>query len=141
MVLSKVSLQKESVVKAIYLVAELIAKKSKPFADGKFIKECIVCVADVICPEKKDICKNKSARQTITRRVENLGNSIQETLIAKAQKFSSYSLALDGSTDVKSTAQLHSSCEELMTILKLPKNLQTLSQLKARLQALICWKL
>jgi len=40
-------------VKASYLVAELLAKKSKPFADGEFIKECIVRVADVICPEKK----------------------------------------------------------------------------------------
>jgi len=61
MVLPKVSLQQESVVKVSYLVAELIAKKSKPFADGEFIKECIVRVADVICPEKKEnICKNKS---------------------------------------------------------------------------------
>ena len=35
MVLSKVSLQQESVVKASYLVAEIIAKKSKPFTDGR----------------------------------------------------------------------------------------------------------
>jgi len=54
MVLSKVSLHQESVVKASYLVAELIAKKSKPFAGGEFIQECIVRVADVICPEKKE---------------------------------------------------------------------------------------
>ena len=107
MVLSKVSLQQESVVKASYLVAEIIAKKSKPFADGEFMKECIVRVADVICPEKKEtFAKISLSRQTITRRVEELGNSIEETLIAKARKFSSYSLALDESTDVRSTAQL-----------------------------------
>ena len=107
MVLSKVSLQQESVVKASYLVAEMIAKKSKPFADGEFIKECIVRVADVICPEKKEtFVKISLSRQTITRRVEELGNSIEETLIAKTRKFLSYSLALDESTDVRSTAQL-----------------------------------
>ena len=107
MVLWKVSLQQESVVKASYLVAEIIAKKSQPFADGEFIKECIVRVADVICSEKKEtFAKISLSRQTITRRVEELGNSIEETLIAKARKFSSYSLALDESTDVRSTAQL-----------------------------------
>ena len=46
MVLWKVSLQQESVVKASYMVAEIIAKKSKPFTDGQFAKECIVRVAD-----------------------------------------------------------------------------------------------
>ena len=107
MVLSKVSLQQQSVVKASYLVAEIIAKKSKPFANGEFIKECIVRVADVICPEKKEtFAKIYLSRQTTTRRVEEHGNSIEETLIAKARKFSSYSLALDESTDVRSTAQL-----------------------------------
>ena len=38
-------------------MAEIIAKKSKPFADGEFIKKCIVCVADVICPEKRHLPK------------------------------------------------------------------------------------
>ena len=42
LVFSKVSLQEESVVKASYLVAEIIAKKSKPFSDGEFVKECFV---------------------------------------------------------------------------------------------------
>ena len=41
-VFSKVSLQQESVVKVSYLVAEIIAKKSKSFSDGEFIKECFV---------------------------------------------------------------------------------------------------
>ena len=78
-------------------------KKSKRFADGEFI----VRVADVICPEKKEtFAKISLSRQTITRRVEELGNSMEETLIAKARKFSWYSLALDESTVVRSTAQL-----------------------------------
>ena len=54
LVFSKVSLQQDSVVKASYLVAEIIAKKSKPFSNEEFIKECFVQVADVFCPDKKE---------------------------------------------------------------------------------------
>ena len=88
-------------------MAEIIAKKSKPFSDEEFVKECIVQVADVFCPDKKKIfAKINLSRQTIARRVEELGNSIEESLMAKARNFSSYSLALDESTDIRSTAQL-----------------------------------
>ena len=106
-VFSKVSLQQESVVKASYLVAERIAKKLKPFSDGEFVKECFVQVVDVFCPDKKEtFAKISLSRQTIARRVEELGNSTEESLMAKARNFSSYSLALDESTDIRSTAQL-----------------------------------
>ena len=60
-------------------------KKSKPFSDGEFVKECIVRVADFLCPEKKEtFAKISLSRQTIARRVEELG----------------YSLALDESTNI-----------------------------------------
>ena len=88
-------------------MAEIIAKKSNPFSDGEFIKECFVQVVDVFCPDKKEtFAKISLSRQTIARRVEELGNSIEESLMAKARNFSSYSLALDESTDIRSTAQL-----------------------------------
>ena len=107
LVFSKVSLQQESVVKVSYLVAEIIAKKSKPFSDGKFVKECFVQVADVFCPDKKETFAIISlSRQTIARHVEELGNSIEKSLMAKVRNFLLYSLALDESTDIRSTAQL-----------------------------------
>jgi len=43
----------ENIVKASYVVANLIAKKSKRFMDGEFIKECMESVADIICQDKK----------------------------------------------------------------------------------------
>ena len=43
----------DSIVKASYVVAYLIAKKSKPFTDGEFIKQYIKSVADVIFPAKR----------------------------------------------------------------------------------------
>ena len=51
----KVTIQEDSTIKASYTVAYLIAKKSKPFTDGEFIKRCIECTADIICHEKRGI--------------------------------------------------------------------------------------
>ena len=50
----KVTIQNDTIVKASYVVANLIAKKSKQFRDGEFIKECMESVADIICPDKKN---------------------------------------------------------------------------------------
>ena len=64
----KVTTWVDSIVKADYMVAYLIAKKSKPFTDGEFIKQCIESMADIICPEKKgNISKISLSQQTITR--------------------------------------------------------------------------
>ena len=47
-------------------MAKIIAKKSKLFSDGEFVKECIVRVADVFCPEKKETLAEISlSRQTM----------------------------------------------------------------------------
>jgi hypothetical protein len=39
-------------VKAIYAVSKIIGKRLKPYVDGKFVKECLEVVGDIICPEK-----------------------------------------------------------------------------------------
>ena len=53
-VFTNLSFQQESVVAASYIVAEVIAKRFKPFSDGEFVKECFHRVADVLCPKKKE---------------------------------------------------------------------------------------
>jgi hypothetical protein len=45
--------QHHSIVKASFVVSEEIAKHSKSFSEGEFIKECLVDVASIICPEKR----------------------------------------------------------------------------------------
>ncbi|XP_041419118.1 general transcription factor II-I repeat domain-containing protein 2-like [Xenopus laevis] len=103
----KVITQTESIVKASYVVTYLIAKKSKPFTDGEFIKQCMESVADIICPEKKgDISKISLSHQTIARRTEDIGKSVERCLKSKAAKFKYYALAVDESTDATDTAQL-----------------------------------
>ena len=106
-VFTNLFLQQESVAAASYIVAEVIAKKSKPFSDREFVKECLHCIADVLCPKKKEQFGQISlSRQTIACRIEELGNSIEVSLASKAGDFTFYSLALDESTDIKDTAQL-----------------------------------
>ncbi|XP_023227897.1 general transcription factor II-I repeat domain-containing protein 2A-like [Centruroides sculpturatus] len=106
-VFSNVTTQTDSFVKASFVVANLIAKKSKPFSDGEFIKECMENVADIICPDKKsDISKISLSHQTIARRIDDLGKYIESNLKSKACGFIFYSLAMDESTDATDTAQL-----------------------------------
>ena len=38
---------------ASYAVSKLIAEKMVPFAEGEFVKECLMVVVDIVCPEKK----------------------------------------------------------------------------------------
>ena len=69
----------DSTVKASYVIAYLIAKKSKPFTDEEFIKQCIESMADIICPEKKgDISEISLSHQTIDRQTEETGNLSKE---------------------------------------------------------------
>ncbi|TWW71377.1 CD276 antigen -like protein [Takifugu flavidus] len=42
-------------VGASFQAAPLIASSRKPFTDGEFVKKCINAVAEVVCPEKKDV--------------------------------------------------------------------------------------
>ena len=60
-----------------------------------------------VLKRNKTFAKICLLRQTIARRVEELGYSLEESLTAKAQNFSlAYFMALDESTNIRSTAQL-----------------------------------
>ncbi|KAI7802668.1 putative general transcription factor II-I repeat domain-containing protein 2-like [Triplophysa rosa] len=85
----------ESVTKASYVVAHKIAKHSKPFSDGEFVKNCMV-----------QFEKISLSRRTITRRVEVIDEELFSELKKKADGFSLFSIALDESTDIAGTAQL-----------------------------------
>ena len=95
------------IVQASYIVAEKIAKYSKTYSDGEFIKECLLAVSEIVCPEKKKDFENISlSRRTVTRRIEELGSDIESSLMKLCLKFESFSLAIDESTDVTDIAQL-----------------------------------
>lgn len=99
--------QNVSTVRASYRVAQLIAKESKSFSDGEFVKKCMSHVIDEICPENKCLFEQVSlSRQTITRRIEDLGLNLFEQVQDRVKHFQYFSIALDESTDMVDTAQL-----------------------------------
>lgn len=71
----------ESVTKASYEVAMLIAKHGKPFTEGTFIKDCVMKMVENICPEKKQEFANVClARNTVALRIEDILSDIQRQL-------------------------------------------------------------
>ena len=42
----------DAAVEASYLLSEIIAKHSKPFSEGAFVKECLLAAVGIICPDK-----------------------------------------------------------------------------------------
>lgn len=97
----------QAAVRASYKVAHLLATHGKPFTDGDFVKECMLAVAEEVCPDKKDVFNAVSlSAPTMTRRIENLGDNVYDQLNEKASEFEFFALAMDESNDVQDTAQL-----------------------------------
>ncbi|KAK7881164.1 hypothetical protein WMY93_029573 [Mugilogobius chulae] len=106
-ILVRQSTVQEASTKASYVLAYKIAKASKPFSEGEFMKECMVETASIVCPDNKEKFERISlSRRTVTRRIEVIDEDLSEELNTKAKTFKYYSLALDESTDIKDTAQL-----------------------------------
>ena len=84
----------------------MIAKSSRPFTEGLFIKECLVKVSDILCPGKKKLFEGISlSPNTVASRVTDLVANVEKQLVATAKDFESFSIALDESTDVSDTPQ------------------------------------
>lgn len=97
----------ESNVRASYRVAEILAKSGHPFTDSELVKECVLAIAEEICPEQKKMFESLSLSvRTCTRRTEDLNANLSEQVRDKAQSFDCFSLAMDESTDVSDTAPL-----------------------------------
>lgn len=96
-----------SQIKLSYILAYRIAKSSKSFSDGEFIKECLLDVVDLICPElKKCIDKLTLSRRTIVKRILEIDKHLHDQLRAQINGADYYSISLDESCDIHDTAQL-----------------------------------
>lgn len=106
-VFTKASSTVDTCVEVSYEIASLIAKSGRPFTDGDFAKKCIMLASEKVCPEASSKLKNISLnRMTVQRRIESLSEDIHEQMQSAAANFRYFSLAIDESTDVSSTAQL-----------------------------------
>ena len=87
-------------------IRELTAKKLKPHIE-EFVKECIVTAAKMLAPDKDTLFKKVSlCRRTISDRIKEMGEHIDETLKNRAKAFEFFALALDETTDISNKPQL-----------------------------------
>ena len=100
-IFQKQNTESEKNTQASYEVSKLIAKNMKPFTDGDFVKDCLMAVVEVICPEKK----NYSPMLVFLQEKKLFSNvkTCQQDCLKNLEYFS---IAIDKSTDTKDTAQL-----------------------------------
>ena len=68
-------------------LSEMIAKSSRPFTERAFIKDCMVKVADILCPEKKTFEGIGLAANTVASRVDELAANTYDLLTSAAKEF------------------------------------------------------
>lgn len=99
--------ERTNLLKASYVISHKIIKKGKPFNEGEFVKDCLVSLAPLICPQASASFEQLNfGRATITRRMEDVSNHIKVKNLSKFRKCQLFSIALDESTDTKDMAQV-----------------------------------
>ncbi|UYV63254.1 hypothetical protein LAZ67_2003560 [Cordylochernes scorpioides] len=104
---TKVSQESEAAVHASYVLSEMIAKHSKPFTEGDFIKECLIKAAEIVCPGSvKTFQAISLSRNTVVERVTDMARNLNDQIKEKSSCFEAFSIACDESTDIGGVAQL-----------------------------------
>lgn len=90
-----------------YIVAYKIAKNNKPYSEGEFVKDCMVSMSNILCPEKSKEFESVSlSRKTVTTRIDAIASNLSTQLRQRIEKFKYFSVTMDESTDRSDTAQL-----------------------------------
>ena len=93
---------------ASYAVSLQLAKAKRPFVDGTLVKQCATEMAKAF-GEMKIAEKFETvalSRPTVQRRIEKLGEKVEESLVEDFKECSYFSLCLDESTDETDVSQL-----------------------------------
>jgi len=93
---TKLHTSRDAATKTSFVISHKIAKNSKPFSEGEFVKECLVDSAALICPEKKEAFEQVPlSRRTVTRRIKDIAGNLELQLQREVASFDFFSLALD----------------------------------------------
>ncbi|UYV66761.1 hypothetical protein LAZ67_4002786 [Cordylochernes scorpioides] len=97
---TKVSQESEAAVHASYVLSEMIAKHSKPFTEGDFIKECLIKAAEIVCPGSvKTFQAITLSRNTVVKRVTDMARNLNDQIKEKSSCFEAFSIACDETCD------------------------------------------
>ncbi|UYV85098.1 hypothetical protein LAZ67_X004559 [Cordylochernes scorpioides] len=95
---TKVSQESEAAVHASYVLSEMIAKHSKPFTEGDFIKEYLIKAAEIVCPGSvKTFQAISLSRNTVVERVADMARNLNDQIKEKSSCFKAFSIACDES--------------------------------------------
>lgn len=103
----KLRKEAEIITEISYDISLLICKASRPFTEGEFVKSCLVTATKKMCPDEiaKQFESISLGRNTVQRRITEMSDNIYDQLKKKSNDIWFYSLAVDESTDICSTAQ------------------------------------
>ena len=122
----------KSAVRARFYVVQFIGESGRPFTDGEFVKKGLMKAVQETCPEKLPCVRDVSlSASTITRRVEDIGEHLHETLKENAKFFKYFSLAIDERNDTTDTAQLLIFIRGMDAKFKITEELCSLRSLKS----------
>jgi len=86
----------------------MIATTMKPFAEGDFVKDCLLKASEIVCPDKKQCFANISlSRNTVAQRVSEMADDLTAQLRNKAKGFKFSPLLL---MKVRITQTVHRLC-------------------------------
>lgn len=106
-------LQSQAGTEASFRIANVLVKHKKSFQDGEMLKEAFINAGNVLFDKFKNKLEIMQAikdiplsRQSVTRRVEVMGEDLQSKLKADIENCSYFSLQFDESNDIVDSAQL-----------------------------------
>ena len=105
---TKIPKAQAAALHASYAVSLQLAKAKRPFVDGTLVKQCATEMAKAF-EEMKIAEKFETvalSRPTVQRRIEKLGEKVEESLVEDFKECSYFSLCLDESTDETDVSQL-----------------------------------
>lgn len=93
---------------ASYKISHMIAKHSKPFSEGTFIKDCMIEAVNAFGGSLniEDVSSISLSDKTVASRIVNIAGCIEDELQSLLATCSYFSLCLDESTDNRHISQL-----------------------------------